>query len=164
MLLSEKEKQEMFLAHRKHFEAVCDESSCDRLIPVGELYVVVKWDKRKTGESFLGAQPKKIRCMQCEDVRLGRDIKKEKKEKEGNELGDNVPLIRRRVFKIFKKDPTPIPSVALLGKIKRKYPQFKKSQIRKVLRYMKKEKEIQRKKKLWSLCDSKQSKHKDNAK
>lgn len=148
-LLTPKQQKEMLLAHGKSFIAVCDE--CEKLIEYGKLYVVLKWRKDKSVAAMPRQAPDKIRCMDCNDEKLG---KKKKEHKEGKpETHDLQSGVRRRVLKIFAKSNMPLDTNALLSQLKRReeFRKLKKTELKETLRAMKQMKELQRRNRVWSV-------------
>jgi len=170
-LLTEREQKKAALLHGKLFQAVCDE--CDRGIPVGTMYVVLKYEKIRwdgTGPKPFNWNlrvPKKVRCLDCNLVKIEPYIQKKKvviggkgrkKLTEGDVKAVNK-IVQKVAIRMLKKAEKPIESKdfksRLYLKAKKKEPSIKKAMVNATLRVLKKAKVIRMKAKAWSLVEVK---------
>lgn len=145
-LLTEKGQQRYALALGKRFIAACDRKSCRRLIPVGELFTVTKWEPRDDGLLFLGARPARILCKDCQSEL--HPIPKVEKSK----VKVNKPLIRA-VMKLLSKGSFSMDIKMLSYKLgrRKKFAKLSTVELRKTLKYLKKDKSLQVKDGMWSV-------------
>jgi len=129
-LLTKEEKAQMFLGHGKVYEYVCDSKDCGHLIQPGELFIVLKWQKRTDGlTSLLGRIPSKVRCMDCERFlhpppevvkvkNAGRGAKKV-----SADIASTITIdakLRRLILRLLKASPEGIPVKQLLLRLRKK--------------------------------------------
>ena len=128
-MLTKVQKKEMAVAHFKRFEAVCDEPNCQKLVTLGGLYVVLKWKKKVEVTPGLPDRfyqvPDKIRCMDCQARKEGREpgelkkqptVKGKKKSitvEEAEKLQVN-PVLKKAILRQVKKRVDAPPSVEVL--------------------------------------------------
>lgn len=147
-LLTEKGKRRYALAIGKRFIGVCDRKFCRRLIPVDEIYTVIKWRKRPDKLTFLGAIPEKIICKNCQYMLHPiPDVKKHKEVKGAKKLKTSLSNF---FTKYYESQYTTKLLIAKFQK-KAKFKKLKKKEFTKALRELKKEKVLQFKEKQWSL-------------
>jgi len=169
-LLNEDQKKEMALAHRKMYAAQCDE--CEKLIPAGQLYVVLKYTKVKwegpptqRPHTWNARVPKKVRCLECNN-KIIEPLKpkqviggKGKKALTKDEAGKLNKMVRSIAIRMLKKSEKPIENASFKLKVflkaKKKEPKIKKSVVNATIRLLKKAKVLKYKQKHWSLTEVK---------
>jgi hypothetical protein len=130
-LLSKKQIAEYALRTGHVYVYVCDErEDCGQLIRPGDLYVVLKWEKRKDGlQSIMGRIPVKVRCMSCERfLHPPKEIVKVKNagrtaKKVSAEIAAEIQIdvkLRRCVLSLLKANPEGIPVKQFVLKLRKK--------------------------------------------
>lgn len=147
-LLTVKGKKRYALATGKVFIGVCDRKVCRRLIPINELYTVLKWRTTKGIENIARQVPDKILCKQCQnELHPIPDVKKVKLEKGSKKIKTSL----RNFFEKFFESTYSTKLLIAKFQRKAKFKKTKKKEFTKALRELKKEKVLQYKNKVWSL-------------
>lgn len=159
MLLTEKEVRQYLLAHGKVYIHSCDDCK-EKLIAVGELCVVLKWEKRTDGFTFLGRIPKKVRCMEC-DERLHPKMEKLNSTKISNSEAASVgmhPVVQKLILSLIKHNEIPRDELLLNLRKKKVVRELKKSDVSRTLRGLRKLKAIKVKNGIWVIAAKKKRK------
>lgn len=162
MLLTEKEVRQYLLAHGKVFVHSCDDCE-EKLIAVGELCVVLKWEKRTDGFTFLGRIPKKVRCMECQLRRHPpKEVLNNKKISSGEAASVGIhPVAQKIILSLIKNNE--IERDLLKGALfkKKAIRELKKSDVMRTIRGLRKLKAIKIKAGIWVIAVKSKRKKKE---
>lgn len=158
-ILTQAEIAKYLLAHGKVYAYSCDDCQ-EKLIAAGELCVVLKWEKRTDGFTFLGRIPKRVRCMSCNE-RLNpkkEDTNSPKITSSKASEHSLHPIVQKIILSLIKNNE--IPREELLQNLRKKkvIRELKKSEISRTLRGLRKLKAIKVKNGMWVIASKKKEK------
>lgn len=149
--LTEDEVRKYLLAYGKVFVYSCDDCQ-EKLIAVGEVFVVLKWQRRTDGmQTVMGKIPLKVRCMECQ-IRRHPPIEHLNSKKissaEASSVGIN-PVAQKIILSLIKHNEIERPNLMSSLMRKKAIREIKKSEVSRTVRGLRKLKAIKIKKGLW---------------